>query len=550
MTSDEKKKQDQQTVAIRKTAPLPGTIGAACYLDGMQKRFVQGYGLVAGLPGTGSGECPESLRKQLVATIARYQKLYGDSSAQQLPPGGFFNTHDTAVVKVIGTIPAGSLKGDHFDLAVQALPNTGTTSLEGGRLYTCDLRIYAGPVGQTTASHILAQGSGPIFINPFEKQKYRGSQLLHRGGYVLNGGTNIEDRRIFLMLASPSYPAARAIEQKINSVFGPPADNPLWQTAKASGYDRIELRIPRQYHNRLFHFLGLVRNIYIRSDPSYIETQANDLTKQIGGPLANAPDIAYAWEAMGRSVLPMIQPLYTSPNKQASFYSAKAGAGLGDTLAMEQLGFFAADPKSKFRQKAVQTLGFCRDSEARKILRKILDDRDIDLRILAYEGLARMDDVYVERIYVGEDNFALDTVQSNAWPMVYATREQQSKIVLFGKNNLEPPIFYCHPDNSITMSADSGAKQIALLRQTPSGKSSGKITASLDLQALITLMGNDSAVDKKTGKVYGLGLPYSHIVAILNQLCKNGSIPAKFKMQDLQAVSEPPDDIIGRPEKD
>ena len=76
------------------------------------------------------------------------------------------------------------------------------------------------------------------------------------------------------------------------------------------------------------------------------------------------------------------------------------------------------------------------------------------------------------------------------------------------------------------------------------------IKNSLDLQSIIMLMGNDPSVDKETKKVYGLGLPYSHVVAILNQLCKDGAIPAKFKLQDLQEVQEPSDDILGRPEKD
>ncbi len=542
----------EQKALFRKNGPIPGTVGSMCYLDGMRRVSVQGFGLVVGLAGTGSGECPEELRKQLISTIIKYQKLYGDAGDknQAMTAGALINSPDTAVVRVSGTIPAGASKGDTFDLVVQALPNTGTTSLEGGRLYTCDLKVFAGPLDQTVTSRVLAKGAGPVFINPFEKKKYRGAVLLRRNGFVLDGGMSSEDRRISLILSQPSYATARTIEQKINSLFGPPPDNPLWQTAKAISPDKVELHIPREYRRQLGHFLGLVQNVYVRSDPSYIQTQANELIQQVSDPGANASAISYAWEAMGRTILPLIQSLYTSPNKQAVYYASRAGARLGDTVAMEQLGAIAMDAASKYRRKAVRTLGYCKDTTARRILRKLVDDPNVDIRILAYRGLARQGDTSVDRRRVGEDNFTLDVVESNAWPMVYVTRARQRSVVLFGHINMDPPVFYCHPDDSITINANSGDKKITLIRKSPSGKSSGAVECSVELASVLDMLGSDPVVDPKTSKVYGLGLPYSHIVAILSQMCKDGSIPAKFKMQDLTRASEPSEDSIGRPERD
>jgi len=295
--------------------------------------------------------------------------------------------------------------------------------------------------------------------------------------------------------------------------------------------------------------LCLVRNLYVRSDPSYLETQANELTRQIVDPLANADAIAFAWEGMGKTVLPMIQPLYTSPNKQAAYYAAQAGARLGDTVAMEQLGIYAMDPKSKYQKAAIETLGFCRSLTARKILRKVLNDSDMNLRVLAYQGLARWQDSSIERRYVGDDNLILDTVTSQAWPMVYATRSTLPKIVIFGRLQLDPPVFYCHPDNSIIITAAAKAKKLSLVRKTPSGASSGRIETSLELTPLVELLGNEARVDKK-GKATGLALPYSHIVAIMSQLCKDGAVPARFKLQDIVPVPDASEDIMGRPEKD
>jgi flagellar basal body P-ring protein FlgI len=545
----EKKADAEKKAASEKSAPLEGTIGSASYVEGMRTMFVQGYGLVMGLSGTGSSECPQQLRDSMMNTIAKYQHLYGVSGGKpSLQAGEILDSRNTAVVKVSGFIPAGTSKGDHFDLTVEALANTGTTSIEGGRLFSTELRIYSEAFsGDNNTSRILADGAGAIFINPFEKKQKRGSLLLKRKGYVLNGGTSREDRRLHLVLYQPSYGTSRTIEQKINSFFGPPPDDPLWQTAKAVGPDRIELHIPREYRDQLDYFLGLVQNMYIRSDPTYIESRANELTRQVSDPVANTEAISYAWEAMGRSMLSLIQPLYADSNRQTAFYAARAGSMMGDTVAMEQIGKEAMDPKSQYRKKSIITLGGCKSVVARRFLRKLTDDPDISIRILAYEGLAKQEDGTIDRRFVGADNLILDVLHGKKMPMVYVTRSGEPKIVLFGDIRIDPPVFYCHPDDSITLSADAGSQTICLIRKSASGQSSGRMTAGLDLPPLIGFLGNDAVM--VDGKVTGLDLPYSHIVAILNQLCKDGALAARFKLQDLADLPDT-EDALGRPEKD
>jgi hypothetical protein len=275
---------------------------------------------------------------------------------------------------------------------------------------------------------------------------------------------------------------------------------------------------------------------------------ANKLAREISDPMANAEAISYAWEAMGRSMLPLIQPIYVSSNKQAAFYAVRAGARLDDNVAIERLEKYVLDAKNPYRKRAIDTLCYCPSVTSRRILRKLLDDTDMDIRIKAYEGLARMGDISIERRYVGEDLLIIDTVETKAWPMVYVTRSGDPKIVIFGKLRLEPPVFYSHPDKSITISASTNDKTIGVVRKSPSGISSGRVDMSMDLTPLLTFMANDAKV-LKDGKVSGFALPYSHLVAMLNPLCRNGAIPGKFKMQDL-TKTEPDDDIFGRPEKD
>ena len=543
--------QETESLEAQRSAPLPGTIGQRCYIQGLRSIFVQGYGMVAGLAETGSSQCPEGLRKNIMQTIAKYEKLYGPKGQRHLiSSSAIIDSLDTAIVKVQGYIPAGALRGDRFDLFVSALPNTSTTSLEGGRLYTTELRVYAGNFGKVVTSKILAKGYGNIFINPFEKKKTPSSMIeLKRSGYVLNGGVNLEERTLALILYQPSYALSRAIEQKINSVFGPPPERPLFKTARAVTPSKIELHIPYNYRHQRAHFLNIVKNLYIRNNPAYIQHQARLLAQEIVEPYANVNAISYAWEAMGRTILPLIQPIYNNSNLKAAFYSARAGARLGDSLAIERLAQFASKPKGRFRKEAITTLGFCHSYEARRVLRKLLDDSDIQIRILAYEGLSRLGDMSVDTTYVGEDNFRLDKVKSNGKKVVYVTRTGEPKVVLFGRIRIEPPVFYTSSNGRIIITANSNDKQLTIIRQAPSGKSSGKVSASLDLDELLVLLGSEPAVDRHSGKILGLGVTYSSIVSVLYSMCEDGSIPAGFKLQDITPELAVPSAPVGRPEK-
>ncbi len=544
---------EEQNLEAQKTSPLPGTIGERCYLEGLASTLVQGYGMVAGLPGTGSSQCPETLRKKIMETMAKYEHLYGPKGVKTFfSAGSIIDSKNTAVVKVQGYIPGGALVGERFDLFVKALPDTATTSLEGGRLYTTELRIFAGEYGKVITSKVLAKGYGNIFVNPFEEKKNKHSPFitLKRSGYVLNGGINLEERPFYLILYQPSYASARAIEQKINALFGPPPDRPLFKTAMAMTPSKIKLHVPYNYRDQREHFLELVKNLYVRSDPGYIQRRARMLVEQIVEPYANSKAISYAWEAMGRTILPLIQPLYNHSNLKAAFYSARAGARLGDSLAIERLGKFVFDKNSEFRMQAIKTLGFCRRYQAKQILRKLLDDSDVIIRLEAYKGLIRFGDIAITSIYVGEDNFRLDLVKSHGNKLVYVTRSGDPKVVLFGDIRIEPPVFYSHKSvGSIIITANSNDKYLTVIRETPSKKSSGKIKASLNLDELLVLLGNDPAIDKKTGRVLGLGVTYSSVVAMLYHMCQDGSIPAAFKLQDLTREFETGEISEGRPEK-
>ena len=92
---------------------LGPTVASVAVVASPEPVKVEGYGLVAGLPGTGSGICPVELRVYLRQYILA-----------QLPSGSldideFIDSRNTAVVRLEGTIPAIATKGERFDVQVR-----------------------------------------------------------------------------------------------------------------------------------------------------------------------------------------------------------------------------------------------------------------------------------------------------------------------------------------------------------------------------------------------------------------------------------------------
>ena len=95
---------------------------------------------MVGLEGTGSRDMPAPVRASMLQEMARRGVGNPATGFGDVTPERLLDSDDTAIVIVEGVIPSGGVKGGSFDLRVYAAPGTSTTSLEGGNLYTADLR--------------------------------------------------------------------------------------------------------------------------------------------------------------------------------------------------------------------------------------------------------------------------------------------------------------------------------------------------------------------------------------------------------------------------
>lgn len=530
--SDFDAESKRQAAAIRRydeSSAVRDTIGWYSRIEGLRTLPVRGYGLVVGLGEDGSRTCPARIRKRVATEIRKKYRL-GDSRVgrDMITPEQMINSVDTAVVFVHGEIGAGVLAGASFDLGIEALPNTETTSLRGGRLYTCDLFYYR-PVGGGVVQEgkVVATGEGPLFVNPFAQQAEGASRPNLRSAKIIGGGRSMEDRRVRLVLSTPSYVLATNIRDKINNRFGRGV-----KIAIAESPSYVAVHIPKAFRNRELYFLSLVRHLYVSSQAVPDDVRAQELAAELPDLQAPHDSIGLALEGIGKTVRPFIRALYSHSQSHVSYYSARTGLHLKDRLAIAVLQTHALDPESPYQLDAIRDLGHSSDMpRASSALWLVLDSElEIEARVLAYEGLARHHDPAVTSRSIGS-NFDLDRVSlAGGRGFVYAKTKNHARLAIIGDVRCKTPLFYRDPEGTLTMNAATGDPAITVVRKTPQGRASPATSAPLEVSELVALLGHKAGQDK-FNKVTGMGLSYAHILGMLSALCEDGTISAQFRLQ-------------------
>jgi flagellar basal body P-ring protein FlgI len=504
------------------------TVASEAYYQGMRQLRVRGYGLVVGLGEKGSSECPDPIRDQLQKYLARAERDVGrHEDLGTLSIDTLIADRDTAVVEVIGDVPAGLAKGERFDVRVRALPGTQTSGLAGGWLYTCDLRLYRPDErGRVLEGKVIAHAAGPIFVNPFIGSE-EGDEPASRSGLVLGGGINLEDRRLRLVLTTPSYSMARRVERRINNRFG---STPRVAEALSAGV--VELHVPPAHRGREKYFAALVSHTFLYDSPAFLDRRARDLLEELQQSGAPYDDIVMACQGLGRTVLPGLRDLYVHRSRTVRFQAARAGLRLGDDLAINVVAEHARKSADPWREQAIRELGMSGKPAAGPPLRPLLDDPDQRIRIATYLALRELRDEAVETIVLGPRNVVLDLVDSAGPHLVYARRSIEPRLALFGRNmQCQPPIYYALRDFLVTVSAEAGADKLILTRRTPYRRLvSDPISISLRVADLVCRLAGEPTPDTE-GKTEGLGLVYSQVLDVLEALCDQGSIGADFRLE-------------------
>ena len=502
-----------QTEELPSHVQLTGTIGSMAKLYEFGAIPVKGWGIVAGLAGTGSGECPPVLREVLVKYIR--QQVPPESG---IDPEGFINSPDTAVVQISGVIPPVASKGDRFDIEVVAFPGTQTTSLDGGRLYPAELKAVSRLQRFDEYSKTLATAHGAIFIDKLDSGAGAQAKV-----YVLGGGMVVEDVQVLLVLSEPGYLVASAVRNRLNGRFGP-------ETAKAISPGEVRLTIPAKFKDSKAEFLAMVMALSLGQD----EQSQQRMIEMLVGKISGGEDIAGARIALatiGKAAIDELAPLLGASDEEIRFHAAACMLSIGDDRSLPVLRRIVADSSSPYRIAAIQAIGTrARRNDAIPILDNVLADGDFAVRFAAYEQLRDLRDISVSQNPVAGD-FLVDSVVCGGEKAIYISRSGVSRIVLFGspiycKDN----IFVESADKSIVVNASGGNKFVSVMRKHPkSPRLFGPLRSSFKLADVICTLGEVLPTEDKPLMRPGLGVAYSDIAALLKLMVENGAVEAQFR---------------------
>ena len=490
-------------VSRRPLGPTVSQVGSVVH---SQPITLQGYGLVGGLPGTGSAECPPQIKE--------YLRRYAQSQAsgdRSIDVDKLINSRQTAVVYLEAMLPAAAAKSDLFDVKVTAFGREPTLSLEGGWLYTADIN----PKGYTRVpGRAFASADGPVYIDKVSSQSAD-----KKSGYVLGGGRLLESLQVVLVLRQPDFRTASIVRDLVNDRFGP-------QTGKALSSNQIELQVPLAYRHQRWRFFSLVEALYLDQSPDVLQGCVTTLVRELAVNPEKAPR-EIALEAIGPASLAGLGVLLQSSDEQVRLSAARCALNLGSPRGLAPLVAIAFDPGSTRRQEAANALAASGPvQEVVAALQRLLEDADPDVALTAYEELLKVDPMAVPSVAVS-GGFILDQVPGGPNKAIVASRSGRSRIALFGQIACRSGQFLELEDGLITLDSRAGDVFLLATRKHPTrGSVMGPLRCSYKLHDLIQILCSEPAAERPGQG--GLGLSYSDMLALLKKACDSGFVDADF----------------------
>jgi flagellar basal body P-ring protein FlgI len=488
------------------------TIGSLVEVFALDTIRVEGFALVGGLNQTGSWQCPPQIRPYLEKYIQR-----------QLPEeksiAGLIESKNTAVVIVGGLMPAAVSKNQRFDVKVIPASGTQTTSLERGTLYGAEL-WEAGKFG--IAFKPLASAEGPIFIDKIDSPEAN-----KKIGYVLGGGKVFDEYKIGLALREPSYKMSAEIRNRINERF-------VTVTAKAISSGYIELKVPPKYSKQKEHFISLVKSMYLTASSSLTKERITGFVIKLAASADKAKS-EIALEAIGTESLGKLKALLNSYDEEVRLRAARCMLNMGNDDGLETLRNITMDTNSAYRLEALEaiTTGANRN-DAAGTARRLLREKDFEIRLAAYESLRRLDDVSIAQKLIA-DNFYLEQIAQSKYRSIFVSRSGVPRIVLFGAPLFcRKNIFVQSADGNITLNAPAGQEYATIIRKHPTRATVRplELKSSFELSDIIRTL-----CESPLGENWrGLNASYDETIALLKRMVEKRAIDAEFKAGPLPKI--------------
>lgn len=561
----------EKTPIVRDTpTALRGTIGAEVTFRGIEPVVVSGLGLVVNLNNTGGRPIPD----RILETMERMLTLQGISSTTDMPGSPLhrktardvLKDPRTAVVIVQAAIPPGAPAGARFDVYVDAV---NATSLEGGQLWTTNLRIGETVLFGQAQAREIANARGPIFINPFATDEASQAALTQTSGRVLDGGWVTNPLQIEMVPDTASHSRVASMVSAINSRLpaGPGDGGPTARgktTSDINSGPSVVLRVPRRFADRANEFLAIIKHLPIN------DSAPEMLAKRYADALKNEPalanELAWCLEALGDKALPFTRGLYDYAEVVPRLSALRAGARLGDPMAAAPLIELASKGTGIEQLDAIALLAEISGTPRIDLtLRNLLAEKELLVRIAAYEALAKraekvrlarlLDESYesatspmhdvspvhreviaravfptgmlqgIERRSVG-GKFLLDLVQEGD-PLIYVTQQGQPRIVIFGVDpTLNASAVVSAWNDRLLISSDPNDPGVrAMFREDDTSAAQRLTLEGQSLAELVLTLAASSGPDQPTP---GFNFTYSEVVGTLYSISTARATNATF----------------------
>ena len=504
--------------ALTPPAELGVAIGSLAEVVKAEPVAVEGYGLVGGLSGTGSAYCPPEIRaylRQYIATQLPNNRVNADE---------LIDSKNTAVVMLEAMIPATPSKGERFDVRVTLLPGSDAASIQGGWLYKADL-VVRGTFGAQTRP--LATVDGPVFMNPIGT-----ADLDPRSGYILGGSRTLYEYTAMLRLRKPNYRAASLVRNRLSERYGA-------GIAQAVSPGDIEVRIPAAYRWRKLRFVSMIPATFLEVTNELTAARVSAYVDRLAGS-GDKENSEVVLEAIGRESVAGLATLLNASEAEVRLRAGRCMLALGDNRALAPLRDMVFDAKSPYRLEALEAIMVsARRDDAAAAGRRLLRDDDVRVVLAAYDQLREMDDAAVTRDIIGR-SFLLEQVVQSSHKAIFVSRRGDPRVVLFGAPlRCRDSLFVETPDRAVVVDARAGQGYVSVIRQHPARPGViGPIRCSPDVGDLVRTLGGE-AVAGPSGQLLGAGVPYTQVIALLEQLCAKHAVAAAFWAGPLPSIDLP-----------
>jgi hypothetical protein len=499
-------------------ADLGATVGSMADLAKPEPVPVEGFGLVGGLPGTGSAFCPPQLRSYLK------QYILSQLPTERVNLDELIDSKNTAVVRLEGLVPATASADEHFDVRVSLISGSEATSINEGWLYKAEL-VSQGTFGVDTKP--LATVEGPVFI-----ASTGAAHSNPQTGHIIGGGRAVYGYAAIVRLRRSDYRAASTIRNRLSERYGA-------NVARAVSPRDVEVQIPAEYQLRKQRFLLLVAATYLDTTEELDRARVSAFVRQLAvGQDKEGTEIAL--EAVGRESVHELAVLLKASEVEVKMRAARCLLGLGDDRGFAVLREMALDAKSPFRMEALEAVMVsAKRNDASALAVRLLRDDDKAMVLAAYEYLRQINDPSIRREVIGR-SFQLERVIQTNRRAVFVSRRGDPRIVLFGSPlECSNSIFVESADQSIVVNTRAGEDHVSITRKHPTRPGiMGPIRTDFEVRSIIRALGAE-ATGASDGQLRGLGVSYAQVAGIVERLIAKGALKAEFWLGPLPEIAVP-----------